>query len=80
MEKDCAFCATLRLYQNINAYNDTVYSSEKLVHEYGVALVSGAYKKGQKNKCGTITDYNHKKTGFALNYCPTCGTKLWEGA
>ena len=75
---ECKFCESLESYKNINNFknNHPEYYTERLFHEYNVALVVRSWVKGRKAMATRMTDYRYRGIGYKLNYCPECGKKV----
>ena len=75
----CQFCESLKMWKQTDESFKKQYKAdgtERLYHEYTVAIINRAYKKGQKRNSGRIVDYRNQGLGYRLNYCPECGVKL----
>ena len=70
----CKFCETMQMHRRVDAILKS--SDPDMEHRYSVAIVSRTFFKDRKGCQGSSTDYRYQGCGYALNFCPECGTPI----
>lgn len=81
----CRFCEAMKVNRNCDIITRTWITDDdrkkygNYMKEYSVAIVKRSwYSKMGKKHAGRTVEFRRNGLGFALNYCPECGTAIMK--